>query len=190
MKDKDKDKFSIEEETEWRIQVLKRTARISAAKAKQLERERNAMRRKEPLEDREGLEGTLRCIDNVMEWRFVDEFGRMELDADMLSMHISCFWTKTVCRRLRCTGRSTSNSLSASTIASTRRSFPRLPRMSAVTRSVPRWLARGWTPQSSSTSWGTHIMGHSDISVTYNTYTHLGFEDVRSDMLRMTDGAA
>ena len=29
-------------------------------------------------------------------------------------------------------------------------------------------------------------MGHSDISVTYNTYTHLGFEDVRGDMLRMT----
>lgn len=83
MKDKDKDKFSIEEETEWRIQVLKRTARISAAKAKQLEREKNTMRRKE------GLEGTLRCIDNVMEWRFVDEFGRVELDADMLSMHIT-----------------------------------------------------------------------------------------------------
>lgn len=35
-----------------------------------------------------------------------------------------------------------------------------------------------------------YIMGHSDISVTYNTYTHLGFEDVRDDMLRMTDGAA
>lgn len=35
-----------------------------------------------------------------------------------------------------------------------------------------------------------YIMGHSDISVTYSTYTHLGFEDVRSDMLRMTDGAA
>ena len=35
-----------------------------------------------------------------------------------------------------------------------------------------------------------YIMGHSDISVTYNTYTHLGFEDVRGDMLRMTDGAA
>lgn len=185
MKDKDKDKFSIEEETEWRIQVLKRTARISAAKAKQLERERNAMRRKEPLEDREGLEGTLRCIDNVMEWRFVDEFGRVELDADMLSMHISCFWTKTTCRRLRCTGRSTSNSLSASTIASTKRSFPRLPRMSAVTRSVPRWLARGMDPAKLK-----YIMGHSDISVTYNTFTHLGFEDVRSDMLRMTDGAA
>ena len=35
-----------------------------------------------------------------------------------------------------------------------------------------------------------YIMGHSDISVTYNTYTHLGFEDVRNDMLHMTDGAA
>ena len=35
-----------------------------------------------------------------------------------------------------------------------------------------------------------YIMGHLDISVTYNTYTHLGFEDVRDDMLRMTDGAA
>lgn len=35
-----------------------------------------------------------------------------------------------------------------------------------------------------------YIMGHSDISVTYNTYAHLGFEDVRDDMLRMTDGAA
>lgn len=89
MKDKDKDRFSIEEEAEWRIRVLKRTARISAARAKQLERERNAMSRKEPLEDREGLEGSLRCIDNVMEWRFVDEFGRVELDADMLSMHIT-----------------------------------------------------------------------------------------------------
>ena len=89
MKDEEKDRFSIEEETGWRIQVLKRTAPLTAAKAKQLEREKKAMRRKEPLEDREGLEGTLRCIDSVMEWRFVDEFGRVALDADMLSMHIT-----------------------------------------------------------------------------------------------------
>ena len=48
------------------------------------------MRRKEPLEDREGLEGTLRCIDNVMEWRFVDEFGACgSSSADMLSMRIT-----------------------------------------------------------------------------------------------------
>lgn len=65
---------------------------------------------------------------------------------------------KTTCRRLRCTGRSTSSSPSASTIASTRRGFPRLPRMYADTRSAPRWLARGWTPRSSSTSWGTRTL--------------------------------
>lgn len=35
-----------------------------------------------------------------------------------------------------------------------------------------------------------YIMGHSDIDVTYNTYTHLGFDDVREEMLRMTDDVA
>lgn len=35
-----------------------------------------------------------------------------------------------------------------------------------------------------------YIMGHSDIDVTYNTYTHLGFNDVREEMLRMTDDVA
>ena len=35
-----------------------------------------------------------------------------------------------------------------------------------------------------------YIMGHSDIDVTYNTYTHLGFDDVRDEMLRMTDDVA
>ena len=29
-----------------------------------------------------------------------------------------------------------------------------------------------------------YIMGHSDIDTTFNVYTHLGFEDVREDMLR------
>lgn len=35
---------SIEEEMEWRIQVLKRTVRTCAAEAKRLEREKDAMR--------------------------------------------------------------------------------------------------------------------------------------------------
>ncbi len=26
-------------------------------------------------------------------------------------------------------------------------------------------------------------MGHSDISTTYNVYTHLGFEDIQDEML-------
>lgn len=28
-----------------------------------------------------------------------------------------------------------------------------------------------------------YIMGHSEIGVTLNTYTHLGFEDARAEML-------
>lgn len=35
-----------------------------------------------------------------------------------------------------------------------------------------------------------YIMGHSDIGVTYNTYTHLGLEDVKEDMLRFEGEAA
>lgn len=31
-----------------------------------------------------------------------------------------------------------------------------------------------------------YIMGHADIATTYNIYTHLGFEDVRNEMLRIS----
>ncbi|MCI9153638.1 MAG: tyrosine-type recombinase/integrase [Ruminococcus sp.] len=31
-----------------------------------------------------------------------------------------------------------------------------------------------------------YIMGHSDISVTLNTYTHLGFEDAIEEMRRIS----
>ena len=31
-----------------------------------------------------------------------------------------------------------------------------------------------------------YIMGHSDISVTLNTYTHVGFDDVKEEMQRIT----
>lgn len=30
-----------------------------------------------------------------------------------------------------------------------------------------------------------YIMGHSDISVTLNTYTHVGYEDAEKEMKRM-----
>lgn len=33
-----------------------------------------------------------------------------------------------------------------------------------------------------------YIMGHSDISVTLNTYTHVGFEDAESELKRVTNG--
>lgn len=35
-----------------------------------------------------------------------------------------------------------------------------------------------------------YIMGHSNIEVTFNTYTHLGFDDVKADMLGYESGAA
>lgn len=35
-----------------------------------------------------------------------------------------------------------------------------------------------------------YVMGHSDIDVTYNTYTHLGFDDVREDVLRFEEEVA
>ena len=30
-----------------------------------------------------------------------------------------------------------------------------------------------------------YIMGHSDISVTLNTYTHVGFDDAKTELLRV-----
>lgn len=33
-----------------------------------------------------------------------------------------------------------------------------------------------------------YIMGHSDISVTLNTYTHVGFVDAREDLARIAQG--
>lgn len=33
-----------------------------------------------------------------------------------------------------------------------------------------------------------YIMGHSDISVTLNTYTHVPFDDVKEELLRVANG--
>lgn len=89
MREEKKNEHSIEEEMEWRIQVLKRTARTCAAEAKRLGREKDAMARMDPLGDRKGLEKVLRSIDELMEWRFVDALGRVELDSDMLTQNIT-----------------------------------------------------------------------------------------------------
>ena len=32
-----------------------------------------------------------------------------------------------------------------------------------------------------------YLMGHSDISVTINTYTHLGYEDAKDEMVRVEE---
>ena len=32
-----------------------------------------------------------------------------------------------------------------------------------------------------------HLMGHSDISITMNVYTHLGLDDAKEEMIRMQE---
>lgn len=96
MKKEKRSGHSIEEEMEWRIQVLKRTARTCAAEAKRLGREKDAMARMDPLEDGKGLEEVLRSIDELMEWRFVDALGRVVLDSDMLVQSITVGRLRTI----------------------------------------------------------------------------------------------
>lgn len=83
------EEHGIEEETEWRIRVLKRTARVCAAQAKRLEQEKHSARRQDPLADRKALEGALQAIDDVLEWRFVDPLGCVVLDSDVLAQRIT-----------------------------------------------------------------------------------------------------
>ena len=78
-----------QEEVMWRAQVLRRTARICSAKAKELERmakvDGNA-----PMRDSGTLKDVLKRIDNVMEWRFVNALGEVVLDGDILTESIDC----------------------------------------------------------------------------------------------------
>lgn len=80
---------SPQEEAMWRAQVLRRTARICSAKAKELERmakvDGNA-----PVRDSGALKDVLKRIDNVMEWRFVNALGEVVLDGDILAESIDC----------------------------------------------------------------------------------------------------
>ena len=64
-----------DEEVMWRIQVLKRTSRLCAAKAKELERMAKADGDM-PAMDHASLMDVLKRIDNVMEWRFVTPWAR------------------------------------------------------------------------------------------------------------------
>lgn len=75
------------DEVMWRMRVLKHTARSLAAKAKELERMAKADANI-PAMDKASLEQVLHRIDNVMEWRFVDVLGEVQLDADILTQSI------------------------------------------------------------------------------------------------------
>lgn len=86
---------SPQEEAMWRAQVLRRTARICSAKAKELERmakvDGNA-----PMRDSGTLKDALKRIDNVMEWRFVNALGEVVLDGDILAKSIDCETLRTM----------------------------------------------------------------------------------------------
>ena len=75
------------DEVMWRMRALKHTARSLAAKAKELERMAKADANI-PAMDKASLEQVLRRIDNVMEWRFVDVLGEVQLDTDILTQSI------------------------------------------------------------------------------------------------------
>ena len=86
---------SPQEEAMWRAQVLRRTARICSAKAKELERmakvDGNA-----PMRDGGTLKDVLKRIDNVMGWRFVNALGEVVLDGDILAESIDCETLRTM----------------------------------------------------------------------------------------------
>ena len=80
---------SPQEEAMWRAQVLRHTARICSAKAKELERMAK-VDRNTPMRDSGTLKDVLKRIDNVMEWRFVNALGEVVLDGDILAESIDC----------------------------------------------------------------------------------------------------
>lgn len=87
MDKEEKERHGEKEETRWRVQVLKRTARICNAKAKMYEKMlRDDEWASEP--DAESLRLVLRRIDNAMDWRFVNAMGEVVLDSDLLAESI------------------------------------------------------------------------------------------------------
>lgn len=87
MDKEEKERHGEKEETRWRVQVLKRTARICNAKAKMYEKIlRDDEWASEP--DAESLRLVLRRIDNAMDWRFVSAMGEVVLDSDLLAESI------------------------------------------------------------------------------------------------------
>ncbi|MFR3058903.1 MAG: cAMP-binding protein [Collinsella sp.] len=86
---------SPQEEAMWRAQVLRRTARICSAKAKELERMAK-VDGSAPMRDGGTLKDVLKRIDNVMEWRFVDALGEVVLDGDILAESIDCEALRTI----------------------------------------------------------------------------------------------
>ncbi|OUO89916.1 cAMP-binding protein [Gordonibacter sp. An230] len=84
MDKEEKGRHGEREETKWRAQVLRRTARVCNAQAKMYEK----MLRDDVWTsalDVDSLRMVLKRIDNVMDWRFVNPMGEVVLDSDILA---------------------------------------------------------------------------------------------------------
>lgn len=99
MESKDRDRFSIMDEIECQIRALEETAKTCVEEAERLKKQRTVTGCSRPLEDVHGLEQALHNVDEVLEWRFVDELGRIALDQDMLMQNITAkeLWTIRAC---------------------------------------------------------------------------------------------
>ena len=116
----DRDRFesnSPQEEAMWRAQVLRRTARICSAKAKELERMAK-VDGNTPMCDSGTLKDVLKRIDNVMEWRFVNALGEVVLDGDILAESIDCEYRSSFFNSSSITPRTARGALRARTLLS------------------------------------------------------------------------
>lgn len=106
---------NIEGRTLRLVGELQQEARACAAEAERLAKRAAALARRAEELAREAdagdpaavwskdvLEGVLRRIDGVLEWRYVNAFGETELDPDALSAGIDC---ETLCLMRACVAR-------------------------------------------------------------------------------------
>lgn len=90
------------------------------------------------------------------------------------------YLAKTICQWWLSTGRSTFSTFFRSITASTRSRCRKVTPHVCRHTFCSKMAKRGMNPKSLQ-----YIMGHSDISVTLNTYTHVKFEDAEAEMKRV-----
>ena len=94
----------------------------------------------------------------------------------------SCFTMIMECHLRQCTGNIVSIIWSADTMTSTGCSCPISCLMYADIPIVPIWQKSGMNSKTLQ-----YLMGHSDLSVTMNVYTHIGFDDAEEELKRMEE---
>ena len=94
----------------------------------------------------------------------------------------SCFMMIMECHLWQCIGSTDSIIWSADTMISTEYRGQTLHHIYADTSIARIWQNWGMNPKTLQ-----YLMGHSDISVTMNVYTHIGFDDAEEELKRMEE---